>query len=246
MKEAHPLTELVPTRADRDELAFDIAQNGLRKPVLMYEGKILEGRVRYLAAQDVGVEPRLRDWVLWTKGDKVDPLNWIVRKHVEAHHPGELELIKLTAAVLPYYRRLPGQTHRLLYEALGKRLSWNKIRTIDWLEEAGALDNVLSGEKGVFEAARSLGLASDKRGVALGKSYGAGDKFDEALQPIKRYLAAWKRKGYEFRHINPKEAQRRLSLIDQLIEELQAARPDLAKRSVVSTLSAPPERKVNK
>ena len=71
MKEAHPLTELVPTRADRDELAFDIAQNGLRKPVLMYEGKILEGRVRYLAAQDVGVEPRLRDWVLGSRKDAV-------------------------------------------------------------------------------------------------------------------------------------------------------------------------------
>ena len=122
-------------------------------------------------------------------------------------------------------------------------LAWNKIRALGWLDEAGALDPVLSGEKDVYEAARALGLAPDKRHLALGTSFGAGDKFDEATQPIVRYLKAWKRKGYEFRHVNPKEAQRRVLLIESLVEELQATLPDLKKRSVTATLSAPPERK---
>lgn len=244
VKEEHPLTRLIPKRADRSELAMDIAHNGLRKPVLLYEGKIIEGRVRYQAALDVDVEPRLRDWVLWTKGDKVDPLDWIVRKHVETYELSELDLVRLVAAILPYYRKMKGQTEKLIYEAIGRGLAWNRIRAIGWLEEAGALGPVLSGEQDVYEAARALGLASDKREIALGKSYGAGDKFDRAVLPLKRYLAAWKRKGYEFRHLNPKEASRRLSLIDSLIEELQAARIDLEKRAVSVSYSMPAERKV--
>lgn len=252
-KEVHPLTALIPERTDESALAMEIAQDGFRDPVVLYEGKIIEGRVRYRAwfqiapIVDLGRgtsgqhEPPTRDWVLDHDGDVLD---WMVRHHVETHELSELELIQLVAAVLPSYRQMKGQTDRRIYEALGGGLSWNKVRTLNWLEDADALGPVLSGEKDIFEAARALGLASDKRELALGKSYGAGDKFDQAMLPPKRYLAAWKRKGYAFRHLNPKEASRRLLLIDSLIEELQAARLDLEKRSVPMTYSVPAERKV--
>lgn len=235
------MTELIPTRADVTQISAEIASSGgMREPVVLYEGKVIEGRIRYEASYEAGVQAQFKDWVLIADGE---PLDWMVRRHVAQHELTELDAIRLMVSVLPQFRAMKGQTNRLLYTALGGKLSWNKIRALMWLEEAGALEPVLSGEKEVFEAARSLGLAGDKRNIALGKSYGAGDKFDEALLPIKRYLAAWKRKGYLFRHINPKEAQRRLLLIDQLVEELLAARPDLERRSVTATLSAPPERK---
>ncbi len=241
MKEAHPLTQLIPERAEQDSLAFDIAQSGAREPIVLYEGKVIEGRVRQRACLSVDVQPQYKDWVLIAEGDVLD---WMVRRHVASHDLSELEKIALVASILPSYREMKGQTDKRIYDALGGGLSWNKVRTINWLEEADALAPVLSGEKDVFEAARALGLAPDKREVALGKSYGAGDKFDEATQPLKRYLAAWKRKGNEFRHVNPKEASRRLSLIDSLIADLEAIRPDLQSRSVTATYSAPPERKV--
>lgn len=238
-KEAHPLADLIPALADQAELSMSIAHEGVREPVVLYEGKIVEGRVRYAACLEVDVQPQFRDWVLLADGDVLD---WMVRRHVETHELGELDKIRLTAAVLPHYRELKGSTNKRLYQAMGG-LAWNKIRALGWLDEAGALDPVLSGEKDVYEAARALGLAPDKRHLALGTSFGAGDKFDEATQPIVRYLKAWKRKGYEFRHVNPKEAQRRVLLIESLVEELQATLPDLKKRSVTATLSAPPERK---
>jgi hypothetical protein len=242
VKDEHPFTLLIPERADQDELVMDIAQSGgVREPVYLYEDKVIEGRVRYRALREIGLAPQFKDWVLLDEGG--DPLDWMVRRHVETHELNELDLIRLTAAVLPYYREMPGQTERLLYNALGKKLSWNKIRTADWLQEVGALEPVLRGEKQLLDAARSAGFATDKKGVTLGQNYGSGDKFDEAIQPIKRYLAAWKRKGYEFRHLNPKEAARRLSLIDSVREELDAARPDLQRRSKEATLSLPPERK---
>lgn len=237
MKETHPLTAYIPETADQGALSLDIAQSGPRKPVVLYEGKVIEGRVRYRACLEVGVQPQFKDWVLIADGD---PLDWMVKQHVEQHSPGELDLIKLVVAVLPYYREMKGSTHKTLYEATG--LAWNKIRMLDWLEQADKLDKVLSGEQDVYDAGRKYGFAPEKRELSLG-NFGSGDKFDEATVPLTRYLAKWGRKGFEFRHINPREASRRLQVVDRLLGELTAARVDLERRSHVATLSAPPERK---
>lgn len=237
MKEIHPLTRFIPETADEGALSMDIAQSGPREPVILYEGKIIEGRVRYRCCQEVDVQPQFTNWVLIADGD---PLDWMVKRHVEQHEPDELALVRLVVAVLPYYRELKGSTHKRLYEATG--LPWNKIRTLDWLEQASQVDKVLLGELDVYEAGRKYGFIADRRELSFG-NFGSGDKFDEASIPLQKYLAAWGRKKYEFRHINPKEANRRLQIIDRLVEELTAARVDLEKRSHVATLSAPPERK---
>lgn len=239
MKAFHPLTELIPTRADRDRLVMDIAQNGVRDPVFLYETKVIEGRMRYQACLDAGVQPQFKDWVLLNV--KGAPIEWMVRRHIEQHNPDELDRIRLVAALLPQYRSMPGQTHRLLNKATG--LAWNKVRVVDWLEQARQLDDVLRGEVGLFDAGRRFGLVADKKNVVVSDSYGRGDKFDDAVTPLKRYLSKWARNDYEFRHLNPKEASRRLQIIDRLVEELAAARVDIERRSHAATLSAPPERK---
>ena len=52
-------------------LAEDIRANGLLNDIVLHQGKILDGRNRYLACGMAGVEPRLREW----KG-KGSPLQW--------------------------------------------------------------------------------------------------------------------------------------------------------------------------
>ncbi len=63
-REFHPIADLFPLMTDdeRRDLATDIGQNGLREPIWLYDGQIVDGRNRYLACQDAGVEPRYRDW----------------------------------------------------------------------------------------------------------------------------------------------------------------------------------------
>ena len=51
--EDYPIAEIFPLLSDAElkELAKDIEENGLWVPILIYEGKILDGRNRYRAMQ---------------------------------------------------------------------------------------------------------------------------------------------------------------------------------------------------
>lgn len=56
----HPISAIYPMMdsAELQELAQDIKANGLLEPITLYEGKILDGRNRYLACQQAQVQPR--------------------------------------------------------------------------------------------------------------------------------------------------------------------------------------------
>jgi ParB-like chromosome segregation protein Spo0J len=60
----HPLAELFPpmTGADFDALVADVQQNGLLDPIVLYDNQILDGRHRYRACQQLGVEPITVEW----------------------------------------------------------------------------------------------------------------------------------------------------------------------------------------
>ena len=60
----HPLAECFPLLplVELQTLALDIAKNGLIHPIVVFEGKILEGRNRYRACQMVGIVPSCEDY----------------------------------------------------------------------------------------------------------------------------------------------------------------------------------------
>lgn len=55
-----------------DEIADDISRNGYRedKPIILYQGKILDGRHRYEAARKAGVDAHFQDFI-GTKGQAI-------------------------------------------------------------------------------------------------------------------------------------------------------------------------------
>ncbi len=64
--EYHPAAALFPLipvdGPEFGELVADIGEHGLLQPIILHEGKILDGRNRYRACQHVGVEPRFEEW----------------------------------------------------------------------------------------------------------------------------------------------------------------------------------------
>jgi len=59
--EAHELALVFPRMSEPEFAAFkeDIREHGQHEPILLYEGKILDGLHRYRACQDLGREPRV-------------------------------------------------------------------------------------------------------------------------------------------------------------------------------------------
>jgi ParB family chromosome partitioning protein len=91
----HPLAELFP-RMSGDEYAAlkeDIKTHGLLEPIWLYQGKVLDGRHRYLACLDVGVEPRFRQY------EGGDPVGFVVSLNLKRRHLNESQRAMVAASL---------------------------------------------------------------------------------------------------------------------------------------------------
>jgi hypothetical protein len=81
----HPLANIFPLLDGEafEALVADIREHGLREPVILYEGQILDGRNRYRACAAAGVDARLEMF----SGD--DPLAFVVSKNLHRRHLNE-------------------------------------------------------------------------------------------------------------------------------------------------------------
>jgi ParB-like chromosome segregation protein Spo0J len=86
-------------------LVADIRTNGLREPIVLYEGQILDGRHRYRACWDAGVEPRfeLFEGDAKAAGALAESLN-VHRRH--------LTIAERRALVMEELKRDPAQSDR--------------------------------------------------------------------------------------------------------------------------------------
>jgi ParB-like chromosome segregation protein Spo0J len=88
---AHPAADALPDMSETEyrELKRDISANGLRLPIVLCAGQILDGRHRYRACRELGIEPRFDSYL----GD--DPIGQVVSLNIHRRHlnPGQLALI---------------------------------------------------------------------------------------------------------------------------------------------------------
>jgi hypothetical protein len=80
--EPHPLAGLFPRmgRYEYEELKADIRRNGLRMPIVLYEGRILDGRNRFRACRETGILPRFFNY----EGD--DPEGVVASLNLHRRH----------------------------------------------------------------------------------------------------------------------------------------------------------------
>jgi hypothetical protein len=89
--EFHPLANLFPLMSEEelDVLARDIEVNGLTCPIILYEGKILDGRNRYLACKRTGVIPEFCEYLDDTPLQFVLSIN-LHRRHLTTQQRAEI------------------------------------------------------------------------------------------------------------------------------------------------------------
>jgi len=83
--EFHEIANIFPMveGAELTVLSTDIKKNGLIDPIWLYEGRILDGRNRYRACQEAGIEPRFQPY----PGD--DPLQHVISLNLHRRHLNE-------------------------------------------------------------------------------------------------------------------------------------------------------------
>jgi len=98
--EFHPYSEIFPLiqGADLDALATDIKTFGLREKIWLYDGRILDGRNRFLACKKAGVEPEYRVF----RGTENGALALIVSANVKRRHLNASQLAMAAARISSY------------------------------------------------------------------------------------------------------------------------------------------------
>lgn len=83
--EFHEYADIFPLIAETElqSLSDDIKANGLLHPVITFNGKILDGRNRYLACMKAGVDPRFEEF----SGN--DALSFIISENLNRRHLNE-------------------------------------------------------------------------------------------------------------------------------------------------------------
>ncbi len=82
--EVHEYAKLFPPMSNEEfeELVEDIKQNGQLEPIILHEGKILDGRNRYNACLKLGIKPKMKDY----DGENLDPLSFVISKNIKRRH----------------------------------------------------------------------------------------------------------------------------------------------------------------
>jgi hypothetical protein len=270
--EIHPLAELIPSMTPEEfaDLRADIEANGLLSSITVFEDKILDGRHRYRACAELGVEPRFEDF----EGE--EPARFVISLNLKRRNLSKSQLAMTAAEFLP---ALEAEARKKQVEA-GKNfgrgmdssvqnraelsdegrsardgraaseaaaLTGASARYVSAAKRVAEVDPVLAekvktgdvsldaAEKQVADRSpRDNGL--DTKTGSTGRQqpatyFGKGDKWQEATEPLVRYLRGQKSRDFDFSHLNWKEAKKRVQRIDELVADLQAARADLEPRS---------------
>lgn len=93
MYDAHELANIFPLIEgdDFEKLVVDIKINGLLNPIVLYEGKILDGRNRFNACLEAGIQP------LFVEYDGDSPLNHVVSLNLTRRHLSESQRMMIGA-----------------------------------------------------------------------------------------------------------------------------------------------------
>jgi len=156
--EFHEIANIFPMveGAELTVLSTDIKKNGLIDPIWLYEGKILDGRNRYRACQEAGIEPRFQPY----PGD--DPLQHVISLNLHRRHLNESQrgLIASRLAMIPKHLHKPDRQICLSQPEAAQMLNVSErtIKSVKAIERESPdlIYKLESGEMTVHEAQKVI------------------------------------------------------------------------------------------
>jgi len=107
----HPAANLFPmlNEAALADLAADIAANGQREPVVLWEGKVIDGRNRLAACERAGVVP-----CFTALTHCPDPVAYVMSANLHRRHLTEAQRVALAVKILPSLEQAAAERQKAL------------------------------------------------------------------------------------------------------------------------------------
>ena len=147
--EYHELANIFPLVQEHElsELAQDILENGLINPIVLLDGKILDGRNRYRACQICDVEPVYETY----QGN--DPLAYVISLNLQRRHLSESQRAMVAAKIanMPAHRPTDNSANLQTSRAQAAEMlnvSERTVNTAKKVEASGAEELVAAVESG--------------------------------------------------------------------------------------------------
>lgn len=151
--EYHELANLFPLmdESQYSDLVADIKENGLVESIVLHEGKILDGRNRYNACNDAGVEPNFVEY----EGE--DALSYVISLNLNRRHLNESQRAMIGA--------------RLANMKSGTRTDLTSGQLASGLSNAEASEKLNVGERSIKRAkqVQKEGIEDLQKSVEAGK-----------------------------------------------------------------------------
>ena len=169
--EFHEVANIFPllTGKEYEALRDDIKTNGLLEPIILHEGKILDGRNRYTACLGADVVPDYEDY------DGGNPLGYVISKNLHRRHLNEAQRAAVASKIanMPkggaIYRSLNLDTDKISLQQAADALNVSRatvasVRAIE-RDAPDLLPAIESGEMTVNRAAQTAKQRKKKEEV---------------------------------------------------------------------------------
>ena len=95
----HPAASVFPMMRGEEyrQLLHDIQEHGLREPILLCDGQILDGRNRFRVCREIGIEPAFRKW----DGKGGSPLSVVLSLNLHRRHLSSSQRAAIAVEILP-------------------------------------------------------------------------------------------------------------------------------------------------
>lgn len=176
----HDYANLFPMldAAGQDALRADVQQHGVREPVIQFEGRILDGRNRYMAARDLGLDFPVAEF----DGTAAEALAYVLSTNLHRRHLTESQRGTVAAKLANMKRtdtlvqnrsaNLPDGDAAVSQAQAAEMLNVSErtLRTAKKVIEQGAPELVAAVEQGdvsVSAAAEVSGLPQEEQAAAV-------------------------------------------------------------------------------